>query len=106
MDDFAKRFPNLLKELEKEGLSIEGVRQEAKDSGKDEILGEFGPVVLDFLRRCSSEEEALEVIAFLESNGDIDKVHAAKLRSQLLERGLSSFGSKKEPGYYERVGRG
>ncbi len=106
MDDFAKRFPNLLNELEKEGLSIGGVRQEAKDKGKDEIRGEFDPSVLDFLRRCSSEEEALEVISFLESNDDIDGGYASKLRAQLLERGLRSFGSKKEPSYYERVGRG
>ncbi len=102
MDELRKKFPHLTKELEGEGLPIKGVRVD--DIQSVEVPGSqtVGPSIIDFLRRCSNEEEALEIIAFLESKKQIGQDYAKKLQAQLLKGGLRSFGSKKEHGHYER----
>ncbi|MFQ5976001.1 MAG: DUF2095 family protein [Candidatus Hydrothermarchaeales archaeon] len=105
MDELRKKFPNLIKESEGEGLSIKGVRLDAKESAEDTDSKDSGPSIIDFLRRCNNEDEALEIIAYMESRKEIDENYAKKLRAQLLTGGIRSFGSKKEPGYYGRVGR-
>ena len=100
MDELRKKFPHLLKELDDEGLPIKGVRvddiQSVEVSGSQNV----GPSIIDFLRRCGNEEEALEIIVFMESQKQLGGDYAKKLRAQLLKRGLRSFGSKKEQGHY------
>lgn len=105
MDELRKKFPNLLKELEGEGLPIKGVRVDNIESAEDPSSKDFYPSIIDFLRRCNNEDDAIEIIAFMESRQEIDEEYAKKLRAQLLKGGIRSFGSKKEPGYYEKVGR-
>lgn len=101
MDELRKKFPHLLKELEGEGLPIKGVRVDDIQSEEDSGSQTVGPSIIDFLRRCSNEEEALEIIAFMESKKQIGGDYAKKLRAQLLKGRLRSFGSKKEQGHYE-----
>lgn len=101
MDELRKKFPHLLKELEGEGLPIKGVRVDDIQSEEDSSSQTVGPSIIDFLRRCSNEEEALEIIAFMESQKQIGGDYAKKLRAQLLKRGLRSFGSKNEHGHYD-----
>ena len=70
---------------------------EAKDSG---ALKGYTPDVVDFIRRCDNVEEVKEIINFLEKRCEISHEYAIKLRTQLLEKGMRSFGSKKGDGYY------
>lgn len=101
--EFKKRYPNLAKELEEEKMRIRidsartETTNEAKDSG---ALRGYIPDIVDFIRRCDNIEEAKEIINFLEKHCEISQEYAIKLRTQLLEKGLRSFGSKKEEGYY------
>jgi hypothetical protein len=60
----------------------------------------YMPDVIDFIRRCDTHEQAAEIIAYMEKRGEIQKQYAAKLRKQLKEKGVRSFGSKKEEGHY------
>ena len=62
----------------------------------------YDPNAIDFIRRCDTEEEAIEIIIFLEKKGDLTSEQAQALRKQLLEKGLRSFGEKKEEGFYSR----
>ena len=107
-----ERLPHLAAEIKaaKADVSIEGVRWEETnrtgqviDTGKPRYSG-YSPDVVDFLRRCNTEEEALEIIVFLEKRGELKRVHAKELRKQLRTKGVRSFGSKKSWGYYEREG--
>ncbi|MCQ8898585.1 MAG: DUF2095 domain-containing protein [Hadesarchaea archaeon] len=99
-EKFRKLFPHLAEELGGEGtVRISGVRSEREEA---ERAADFQPSAVDFLRRCDTEEEAEEILSYLERRGEITHEYAERLRRQLKERGLRSFGSKKEPGYYFR----
>ncbi|MEM2896639.1 MAG: DUF2095 family protein [Candidatus Bathyarchaeia archaeon] len=108
--EFKKRFPNLARELENGvmRISIEAVRTDAKEGEKAVYsLKESAPTAIDFLRRCENEEQAEKTIDYLESKEDISKDYADRLRKQLREKGLRSFGSFKRDGHYlEKMGYG
>ena len=101
-------FPNLTKELEGEEnrVGVNSVRTETPMGEKAVSKGfsHYMPDTIDFIRRCDTQEQAEEIINYLERRGEIEKQYAAKLREQLKEKGLRSFGSKKENDYYLRHG--
>jgi len=108
---FRKAFPHLAEELESGAAAI-SIRAVRWDEGAAEALASirpsrdpwagYMPDVVAFIRRCSTEEEALEIIDYMEKKGRISPEYADKLRKQLREEGLRSFGPKKEQGYYFR----
>ena len=77
-------------------------RLEIKSVEEDPWRG-YEPDAIDFIRRADTIDEAMEVISFLEGRGEITPERAEELRRQLVEKGVRSFGPKKEPGYYLRV---
>lgn len=103
-----KLFPHLMGEIEakKSAVRIRSVRTSVK-GGEKAISGHklqgYVPDVIDFIRRCDTDEQALEIISYLESRKEITPAYAEKLREQLKKKGLRSFGTKKEHGYYFRV---
>jgi hypothetical protein len=104
-EDFRKRFPKLAQEIEQRAsvMRIGAVRSDSKEAEKvAHCFQGFEPTVIDYLRRCEKDEEALEIINFLEERGKIDASYARKLREQLARYGLRSFGTKKNSGYYTR----
>jgi hypothetical protein len=114
-----KMFPHLYSELEKGEVKvpIDAVRKNAEaienaeceeEKFEPEVLSEkfrhFNPSAVDFIRRCDTEAQAEEIIAYLEKKGEITKKYADELRCQLKDQGLRSFGPKKEEYYYFREG--
>jgi len=101
-------FPHLAEELEnREGrVGITSIRSDA-DTGErassDRFAG-YTPDVIDFIRRCDNERQAMEIIEYLEARGEIDRGYAQRLRRQLREKGVRSFGPKKEEDYYLKRG--
>lgn len=83
-------------------VNINAVRSSPKEAEKI-VHTEYGyePTVVDFIRRCETEAQALEIINFLEGRGGIEESYAERLRAQLKERGLRSFGKHRGPGCYE-----
>ncbi len=127
--DIKKMFPHLYEELEDGDakISIEAVRKNAAEAegevadecGYDEPqveeeqelasctdmpdkLRHFNPQAVDFLRRCDTEAQAEEIIAYLEKKGEITKEYASELRSQMKKNGVRCFGPKKEENHYFR----
>jgi hypothetical protein len=102
---FRKKFPNLAREIEqrKAAIRIDAVRTDAGEAEKaaTPYVQGYEPTVIDYLRRCDTDEQALEIIDFLENRGELEPEYAERLRNQLARYGLRSFGSKKDPGYYE-----
>ena len=105
-----ERLPHLANEVKSSepGARVGGVRWEETDrtrqpvsTGEHRFAG-YSPDVIDFIRRCSSEDEALEIINYLERRGEIKAHHAKELRDQLQRRGVRSFGTQKSWGHYER----
>jgi hypothetical protein len=103
-----KMFPNLSKELEggDSKLSIDAVRTDPDTAEKamSDKFRNYAPTVVDFIRRCDTEEQAEVIIAYLEKREELTEEYAAKLRKQLKRKGVRSFGSKKEEGHYFKKG--
>jgi len=103
-ETFKKMFPNLAKELESNAhkVSVNSVRTDVQtgERASSERFVHYMPDVIDFIRRCDTEEQAEEIIAYMEKRGEIGKQYSKKLRKQLKEKGVRSFGPKKEENYY------
>lgn len=96
---FKRKFPNLSRELESSDskIPIEGVRQEIQEHKKappDRFRG-YDPDVIDFLRRCDTEEEGHEIIDYLIKRGELEKGKASELKKQMEFSGIRCFGPKK-----------
>ncbi len=105
-DYFKERFSDLYKEIEnrEETVEIDGVRTSAEQGKKAaERKKDAGPNVIDFIRLCDTEDEVVEIINYMEEEGKINSQYAKKLRKQLIRKGLSSFGPKREPGEYSFI---
>jgi hypothetical protein len=105
---FKKMFPNLSEELEggDSKVAIDSVRtdSDATEKSMPDKFRNYDPNVVDFIRRCDTEAQAEEIIAYLEKKGEVTKEYAAKLRKQLKKKGVRSFGPKKEENYYFKQG--
>lgn len=103
---FRKMFPNLAKEIEGEKnrvtTSIVRLDSEEGEKATSKRFDGYNPDVVDFLRRCDTEQQAEEIIAYLERRGEISQQYAMDLRKQLKNKGVRSFGPKKEDAYYLR----
>ncbi len=104
-EEIRRRFPHVMQEVDerKSVVHVDAVRTDREEAEKvaHNVQG-YEPTVIDYLRRCDTDEQALEIIAFLEARGEIKPSHATWLREQLVRQGLRSFGGKKNHGYYER----
>ena len=119
-ESLKKMFPNLYKELESEDckIPINGIRKNSEEAEEGEMedegdckiedtmpdkLRHFSPTAIDFIRRCDTEEQAAEIINYLQKKGEITKEYADELRCK-LKCGIRSFGPKKEENYYFKEG--
>ena len=114
-----KMFPHLYEELEtgEVKVPINAVRKDAEAIKKAECeepdfeptvlpdkLRHFNPTAIDFIRRCDTDAQAEEIIAYLEKKDEITKEYAGELRSQLKKDGVRCFGPKKEEYHYFKEG--
>ena len=98
--DFKKRYPKLNEEIKSEvGKAELSFRTEPR-RGSKKYRG-YNPDMVDFIRRCSTPEEAEEIISYMEGRGEITRDEAEETRQQLETKGLRSFGEKKNPSFYE-----
>lgn len=100
-----KMFPNLSGELESDEsrVTLKSVRTDVQIGEKSTAkrgFTHYEPDVIDFIRRCDTKRQAEEIIAYMEKRGEIRKSYAQSLKKQLKEKGVRSFGSKKEVDYY------
>ena len=97
-DEFKKRFPALAGEMDegkgKADLSFTGDKPKRRFSGYD-------PDVIDFLRRCDTDEQAREIIEYLQGRDEVTAEQADELLTKLERDGVRSFGKKKKHGYYK-----
>jgi len=106
---FKRMFPHLTKELgtKEHRIPITSIRSDLQTGEESSSRGfdTYMPDVIDFVRRCDNEQQAIEIINYLEKRKEINHKYARRLKKQLKEKGVRSFGSKKEEGYYLRQGR-
>lgn len=109
MEAFKKKYQNLAKELQESGgLPINAVRSKRREAEKASNAGNVGlqnydPGPIDFLRRCDTKEQGIEIIEYLKNRNEIDTKYANKLKRQLIRDGIRSFGTKKDKDHYEKT---
>jgi hypothetical protein len=107
-ESFKRMFPTLAKEMEygENKVDIDSVRTEthAGEEAASNRFVHYMPDVIDFIRRCETAEQADEIVTYMEKRGEIAKPFASRLRQQLREKGVRSFGPKKEQEYYLKHG--
>ncbi len=100
---FKEKFPNLFKSIEnkKTVIEMDGVRTDPKKAKEaSEPKKPSRSSVIDYIRLCDEEKEAFKIIDYMEKEGKIEEKYSKKLREQLSEEGLRSFGTKRDPGEY------
>lgn len=101
--EFKKKFPKLANELE-QGVGKAELKFEVEKPKPKRKFAGYDPNVIDFIRRCTNETQALEIIEYMKTREEITFDEAEALCKQLEDEGLKSFGKRKTPGYYEREG--
>lgn len=102
-EDFKKKYPKLAEELET-GTGKADIQFEVEKPQPLRKFAGYDPNIVDFIRRCSTKEQALEIIEYMKTREEITVEEAENYCKQLEEEGLESFGRKKQPGYYEQEG--
>jgi len=102
-------FPNLAEELEQGSVTVKINSSQLDGKARENIASKtfrgYNPDVIDFLKRCNTLEDANEIIDYMEKQNKISTKYAQKLRRQLKEKGIRSFGAKKEDNYYNLRGK-
>jgi hypothetical protein len=67
----------------------------------------YNPKTIDFIRRCTNKEEAIEILDFLLKREEIEQDEYNKIKNQILKKGglkilIDAHGGFKGPGYYEK----
>lgn len=104
-DELVKHFPNLLTEIKGKRKSVKIDSVEDYDNTFSREL--VNPGAIDFIRRCTSEEEALKILDYLLKRKEISTKKYESLKEEICqENGLlkliNRHGGLKRPGYYER----
>jgi hypothetical protein len=102
--EFKDNFPTISDELER-GLTqeykIQGVRTTLSEKSEEKPAEEtYIPGVIDYIRRCDTLSQALEIVDWMLKRGEISRAEAHDIKTQLKSEGLRSFGTKKEKDYY------
>ncbi|MCS7097091.1 MAG: DUF2095 domain-containing protein [Candidatus Methanomethylicia archaeon] len=96
-----KYFPNLSREIE-EKLSLIALSLKSGTSKSTRVpkFRGYEPTVIDFIRRCDNETQALEIVNFLEKRNELSHEEAEIIREILRKKGVRFFGPKKESDWY------
>jgi len=105
---FKTMFPHLSKEMENKQcqVAISSIRSDVQtgEHASSKRFDGYVPDVIDFIRRCDNEKQAEEIIDFMEKRNEINSAYSRRLKRQLREKGVRSFGPKKQDDYYSREG--
>jgi len=116
-EELERQFPQLMGELseKKKSLKIEGVNYEIEQAKKELKVNQdinyyedlLNPNTIDFIRRCTKKEDALEILDYLLKRNELNFQDYNALKNRLKEEGglkkiIAECGGLKTPGYYER----
>jgi hypothetical protein len=111
IEKIREKLPALYDELtnKKMSMRIDEVEDESHSfssrENEKELLDPFSnyePDVFDFLARAKTNEEGLEIIDFLNKQGQISAETAEELTEKVQTLGIRCFGPKRSDNYYHR----
>ncbi|TET57593.1 MAG: DUF2095 domain-containing protein [Promethearchaeota archaeon] len=116
-EELDERFPHLTKEMfeKKKSIKMDSVDYEIEKDYKEKSQKSnklypnelYNPGVIDFIRRCTKKEDAINLLNYLLrrneiSNNDYNTYRNIILKEGGLERLIAESGGLKRPGYYMR----
>jgi hypothetical protein len=112
-EELEEFLPHLIDELyeKKKTLKIDSVELETENNEVVKSLIKHNeltnPGVIDFMRRCTTVEEANEILDFCLKREEIGQNEYKILKSIISKKGglekiIKESGGRKTPGYYER----
>lgn len=117
VEELESQFPQLMRELseKKSSLKIEGVDYEIEQVKEEPKVSQdtnfcedlLNPGAIDFIRRCTEKEDALEILDYLLEKNELNIQDYNVLKNRIKKKGglekiLAECGGLKKPGYYER----
>lgn len=103
-EEIKKHFPAIYKEIKNNTNQLDEEDMKTPlGTKKVRSFRGYSPTITDFICRCKTKEEALEIINYMLKMNKITENEAKAIKKQLKEKGLRSFGEYRAPGYYERV---
>jgi len=112
-----KSFPHLTTEIfsKKKSVRIDSVSMKIEEIKNDNstnqintVPGELiNPGVIDFIRRCTTKKEALEILDYCLKKKEISLIDYENYKNQIMQEGglsklIEKSGGPKRHGYYER----
>ncbi len=111
-EELDEHFPHLIEELfeKKKSIKIDSVDNEIEQNLKEEHqrFNELhNPRAVDFIRRCTTKEEAIKILDYLLKRNEITNEGYDRYRNFIsqedgLEKLINESGGLKRPGYYMR----
>lgn len=117
VEELGSQFPQLMRELseKKSSLKIEGVDYEIEQAKEEPKVSQdtnycedlLNPITIDFIRRCTEKEDALEILDYLLERNELNIQDYNVLKNRIKKKGglekiIAECGGLKKPGYYER----
>ncbi|GAH55194.1 unnamed protein product, partial [marine sediment metagenome] len=117
VEELEGQFPQLMRELseKRSSLKIEGVDYEIEQANEElKVIQDtnycedlLNPSILDFIRRCTEKEDALEILDYLLERNELNIQDYNVLKNRIKKKGgleklISECGGLKTPGYYEK----
>lgn len=112
-NELGEFFPHLMKELSKKNQSMKinsvNYKIEQKDEDKNQIESIpnelINPGAIDFIRRCTKNEEAFEILDYLLKRSKLTLEEYNMYKKQIMKEGglkelIEKSGGPKNPGYY------
>ncbi len=114
-DEFNKQFPHLIEEIssKKKLVQINSFKMNGeqdpeelpKESHKLYPNELYNPGAIDFLRRCTKNEDAISILDYLMKRNEISKKDYCNYRNIISQEGglkrlIDEYGGLKQSGYY------
>lgn len=112
-NEFNEKFPHLITEItgKKKSVKIDSIKTNIDtivlNSNKSHPRELINPGVIDFIRRCTTIEEALSILDYLVKRKEISESDYTSYKNQIMKREglreiIDKHGGYKRPGYYEK----
>ena len=116
-EEFQSKFPYLMEEVsnKEQSIKIDSIKNEIEKVWDENPIRReknipnelINPGAIDFLRRCTSNEEAFEIIDFLLQRNELRREEYDELYDKIVQEGglqklIEESGGLKKTGYYER----
>ena len=113
-NEFNKNFPHLITEItgKKKSVKIDSIETNIdtihlNSNNKHHPRELVNPGVIDFIRRCTTIEEAFSILDYLAKRKEISESDYTSYKNQILKKEdlrefIDKHGGFKKPGYYEK----